>query len=173
MTTEDTENTERENGMSNGVEMLTNQSDSVALYQKLCEAVCEIEGLRRDLDEARELLASEKITRDHIIKRGIDIQKERDEAREAADNLVEYAWQSLAELEKFGKGYARYEREMNEIRVDIARVNWKDGAQKEGTNKKHLCDSHRDMLGNCIVCQMEARHVGKLHSMSNGGGAKS
>jgi hypothetical protein len=22
-------------------------------------------------------------------------------------------------------------------------------------NKKHLCDSHRDMLGNCIVCQME------------------
>ena len=22
-------------------------------------------------------------------------------------------------------------------------------------DKKHLCDSHRDMSGNCIVCQME------------------
>jgi hypothetical protein len=35
----------------------------------------------RERDEARGLLASEKITRDHIIKRGIEMQKERDEAR--------------------------------------------------------------------------------------------
>jgi hypothetical protein len=39
--------------------------------------------LERERDEARELLASEKITRDHVIKRGIEMQKERDEAREA------------------------------------------------------------------------------------------
>jgi hypothetical protein len=38
--------------------------------------------LEQERDEARELLASEKITRDHIIKRGIEMQKERDEARE-------------------------------------------------------------------------------------------
>jgi hypothetical protein len=35
----------------------------------------------RERDEASGLLASEKITRDHIIKRGIEMQKERDEAR--------------------------------------------------------------------------------------------
>ena len=57
------------------------------------------------------------------------LERERDEAREAADNLVEYARQSLVELEKWGKGYARYERQMNEIRVHIARVNWKEGAK--------------------------------------------
>jgi hypothetical protein len=57
------------------------------------------------------------------------LERERDEAREAADNLVEYARQSLVELEKWGKGYGRYEREMNQIRVDIARVNWREGAK--------------------------------------------
>jgi len=41
------------------------------------------ERILRERDEARELLASEKITRDHVIKRGIEMQKERDEAREA------------------------------------------------------------------------------------------
>ena len=39
--------------MSDGVETLTNQSDSTALYQKLCDAVYEIQGLRRERDEAR------------------------------------------------------------------------------------------------------------------------
>ncbi len=43
--------------------------------------------MERERDEARELLASEKITRDHVIKRGIEVQKERDEAREAIQNL--------------------------------------------------------------------------------------
>jgi hypothetical protein len=42
-----------------------------------------IERLKRERDEAREFLASEKITRDHVIKRGIEMQKERDEARQA------------------------------------------------------------------------------------------
>ena len=39
--------------------------------------------LQRQIDEARELLASEKITRDHMIERGVEVQRERDEAREA------------------------------------------------------------------------------------------
>jgi hypothetical protein len=118
MNTEDTESTERNaETMSDGVEMLTGQSDSVALYQKLCEAVYEIEGLRRERDEARG-----------------EIKRLRYEAQREAEH------------------HDRMVREM------------------EGN--EHLCDSHRDMLGNCIVCQMEERH-GKLHSMSNGGGAKS
>jgi len=45
----------------------------------------ELEATERERDEARELLASEKITRDHVIKRGIEMQKERDEAREALE----------------------------------------------------------------------------------------
>jgi hypothetical protein len=53
--TSDTPETDAET-MSDGVEMLTSQSDSVALYQKLCDAVCEIQSLRRERDEAREAL---------------------------------------------------------------------------------------------------------------------
>jgi hypothetical protein len=49
---------------------------SVELRQKLASALLE-------RDEARELLASEKITRDHIIKRGSEMQRELEEAREA------------------------------------------------------------------------------------------
>jgi hypothetical protein len=36
--------------------------------------------LERERDEAMELLASEKITRNHIIKRSVEVEKERDEA---------------------------------------------------------------------------------------------
>jgi len=53
----------------------------------------------RERDEARELLASEKITRDHIIKRGIDMQKERDEAREQRDRLANIAKQIVSILD--------------------------------------------------------------------------
>jgi hypothetical protein len=44
--------------------------------------------LEQERDEARELLASEKITRNHIIKRSVEVEKERDEAREALDCLL-------------------------------------------------------------------------------------
>ena len=47
----------------------------------------------KERDEARELLASEKITRDHIIQRGIEMQKERDEAREYGVRM-EAIWNS-------------------------------------------------------------------------------
>ena len=39
--------------------------------------------IERERDEAMELLASEKITRNHIIKRSVEVEQERDEAREA------------------------------------------------------------------------------------------
>jgi SMC interacting uncharacterized protein involved in chromosome segregation len=46
-------------------------------------------GVRQQRDEARELLASEKITRDHVIKRGIEMQKERDEAMRELEKMKE------------------------------------------------------------------------------------
>ena len=43
--------------------------------------------------EARELLASEKITRNHVIKRGIEMQKERGEAHKIAERAIDdLAW---------------------------------------------------------------------------------
>ena len=39
--------------------------------------------LECERDEARELLASEKTTRNHIIKRSVEVERERDKAREA------------------------------------------------------------------------------------------
>ena len=45
----------------------------------------------RERSEARELLESEKITRNHIIQRGIEMQKERDEANEELNKkYIEY-----------------------------------------------------------------------------------
>ena len=46
-----------------------------------------IQHLERERDEAFELLASEKITRNHIIKRSVEVERERDEAREEANKL--------------------------------------------------------------------------------------
>jgi hypothetical protein len=50
-------------------------------YDRLDRLEVDAHRFVRERDEARELLASEKITRDHVIKRGIEMQKERDEAR--------------------------------------------------------------------------------------------
>ena len=44
-----------------------------------------IQHLECERDEAMELLASEKITRNHIIKRSVEVEQERDEAREALE----------------------------------------------------------------------------------------
>lgn len=56
------------------------------------ETIMQCELYEQERNEARELLESEKITRNHIIQRGIEMQKERDEAREA----VKY-WEELCE----------------------------------------------------------------------------
>jgi hypothetical protein len=70
--------------------------------------------LEQERDEARELLASEKITRDQIIKRGIEMQKERDEARADAVTLAD----KLSGLElRSTEELARLEQERNEERA--------------------------------------------------------
>jgi hypothetical protein len=68
----------------------------------------ELEKVEREREEARELLASEKITRDHVIKRGIEMQKERDEAIEKHRFAVIH-WQI---------GVAKMERERDEAREE-------------------------------------------------------
>ena len=45
--------------------------------------------LERERDEARELLASEKITRNHIITRSVEVERERHEALELAQELLD------------------------------------------------------------------------------------
>jgi hypothetical protein len=70
---------ETDAAISDGVEMLTNQSDSTALYQKLCDAFCEIQGLRRERDEARHKLELCMAANSDVAR----IAKERDEARDA------------------------------------------------------------------------------------------
>ena len=55
-------------------------------------AVCKAEfcrKLERERDEAMELLASEKITRNHIIKRSVEVERERDEAREKIERQAD------------------------------------------------------------------------------------
>jgi len=102
----------------------------IAQQVTITELVLENQKLKQERNEARTEIElwrdgniMHQIHKDELEK----TERERDEARAAADNLVEYARQSLVELEKWGKGYARYERQMNEMRVHIARVNWKEG----------------------------------------------
>ena len=57
-----------------------------------------------EADKLRELLASEKITRDHIIKRGFEMQKERDEAREALEYIAN-AGLSARHIEDYAKEF--------------------------------------------------------------------
>ena len=85
----------------------------------------ELARMERERDEARELLASEKITRDHVIKRGIEVQKEREEAREQINELIYIAGRAIAlaeidfENDKFGA--------VSELRDGLERI--KEGAK--------------------------------------------
>ena len=54
-----------------------------------------IQHLERERDEAFELLASEKITRNHIIKRSVEVERERDEAREDLKHIGEYGTEEI------------------------------------------------------------------------------
>ena len=79
---------------SDGVEMLTAQSDPFALYQKLCEATALIELLERERDEARKSL-------EHITEYGTEEINAAIEMRQkAATALLENAeaQKDLAEL---------------------------------------------------------------------------
>jgi hypothetical protein len=82
--------------------------------EKTCEQ------LERERDEARELLASEKITRDHVIKCGIEMQKKRDEARAERDILklnaqreAEHHDRMVGEIEKVYKERDEAREELN------------------------------------------------------------
>jgi hypothetical protein len=56
-----------------------------------CDLESELNDAIRELYEARELLASEKITRNHIIEKGVAIEQQRDEAREQNAKLRDIA----------------------------------------------------------------------------------
>lgn len=80
-----------------------------------------------ETQEAIERLRQGKI---NIFDEMARMERERDEAREVAENLVEYAHEFLVRLESWGKGYDRYEREMETIREAIAGCQkWKEAAR--------------------------------------------
>ena len=59
-----------------------------------------LEKARGERDEAFELLASEKITRNHIIKRSVEVERERDEVQKAINGLCEEREEMLEALMK-------------------------------------------------------------------------
>lgn len=128
----DTPKTDAET-MSNGVETLTSQSDSVALYQKLCDAVCEIQGLRRERDELRRMSVMEMMGENlnvlhHVTEwenRCLKAEQERDEA------LMDRANGDIATMTR--NHYERLLRERNE----------------------HICSFSKDIMGDCIICKKE------------------
>jgi hypothetical protein len=85
-------------------------------YDRLDRLEVDAGRFEKERDEARGLLASEKITRDHIIKRGIEMQKERDEARADAARIADIL--SGLELRTTGE-LARLEQERNEALAQI------------------------------------------------------
>jgi len=55
---------------------------------------------------------------------------ERSRWRECAERLIEYAHESLTNLGTWGNGYERYERQMEQIRADIAQFDRLKGETK-------------------------------------------
>ena len=66
--------------MSNTPE--TDKAERMAYSQEYMVPTEFARKLERERDEANELLASEKTTRNHIIKRSVEVEQERDEAVE-------------------------------------------------------------------------------------------
>ena len=82
--------------------------NAIHTYKCEVEAWEILEKARRERDEARELLASEKITRNHIIKRSVEVEKERDEAREKC--------RELCDLVAYGLGQSGEPRSIDAMR---------------------------------------------------------
>jgi hypothetical protein len=97
------------------------------------------ERILRERDEVRGLLASEKITRDHIIKRGVEVQKERDEA-----------WDNLKITQQ---EWARARRERAEALRE--RDEAREALRALAPLTYHDCHFSKDMMGNCILCKRE------------------
>ena len=82
--------------------MSTPQTDDIARGNHVVPVEW-AEKLERERDEAFELLASEKTTRNHIIKRSVEVERERDEAREHLDNMQDqrdFAMKVIKRLEQ-------------------------------------------------------------------------
>jgi len=86
----------------------------------------------RERDEARGLLASEKITRDHIIKRGIEMQKERDEARKHLRDANRGAEINAHINQKFGQQIIDAREQIKELiyiaerAIDLAEIDFEN-----------------------------------------------
>jgi hypothetical protein len=69
-------------------------------YQVPCVDIDFARKLERERDEANELLASEKITRNHIIKRSVEVERELDEVNEELHKQMVRYDQLFDEAEK-------------------------------------------------------------------------
>jgi hypothetical protein len=96
------------------------------------------------------------------------LERERDEARELAQQMSESNQVLQAEVRDYRKTadntpLSNNEMHLNLVLQEVAKLaktlkRERDEARealKVFRLNKHHCDSHRDMLGNCIVCQME------------------
>ena len=96
----------------------------------------ELARMERERDEERVLLASEKITRDYVIKRGIEMQKERDEAREELENVK-------LQLRLWEDGNIICEETLGEIRLLNEQIN---GAFRERNEAHKIAERAIDDL---------------------------
>jgi hypothetical protein len=94
----------------------------------------------RERDEAFELLASEKITRNHIIKRSVEVEQERDEA------LIDRANNDIATMTR--NHYERILRERDE---------WKNKAYSHATD-------YTLMEAKCFRLEQQLKEYDKLKS---------
>jgi hypothetical protein len=122
-----------------------------------CQSVTIASGTISDLLKKSELLE----------KQIGELERERDEAREALmkiEDLFIDGTDIYADREKMGiiaraaleganSDFHREMREKAERERDEARAEL-DAHREAG----HLCDSHRDMMGDCIVCSMEEKN---------------
>jgi hypothetical protein len=79
--------------------------------------------------------------------------KERDEAKELAEKMFRERAEALKEIHNQFVEYDKLFDEAEQIRRERDEL-LRDKAERE-REAGHLCDSHRDMMGDCIVCSME------------------
>jgi acyl-CoA reductase-like NAD-dependent aldehyde dehydrogenase len=62
-----------------------------------------------------------------------NLKEERDAWRSCADDLVDYAREALVQLETWGKGYVRYDKERQQIKEAISKYEELTEKAKNGT----------------------------------------
>ena len=106
---------------------------SEAAMRIFAERIAELE---RERDEALELLASEKITRNHIIKRSVEVEQERDEAMAEIQRL-------RLDAQREAEQHDRMVKELEGLYDQLA---------KTKSSNEHICSLSKDIMGNCIIC---------------------